>query len=192
MTTINNSENLIEKVGGIEKAREIVEDAPEGKSFISGKIMPAEGFDVKHGKYVMCDGFYKFHWCNGWDIYSYAWHDFVLNVIDLNDLRTAIASHEPKMHSHLTSDSLQGDDIAEHDREFKVGDLVCFIDSRIMFPDGETKTNELFKVIRSDGLEVDLTEIGKLKVYKTWVGDLRHATPSEIKTGHRLEAERHG
>ena len=28
MTTINNSENLIEKVGGIEKAREIVEGAP--------------------------------------------------------------------------------------------------------------------------------------------------------------------
>ena len=30
MTTINNSENLIEKVGGIERAREVVEGAPEG------------------------------------------------------------------------------------------------------------------------------------------------------------------
>lgn len=86
MTTINNLT--------IEQMREIVDGAPEGKSFISGKIMPAEGFDVKHGKYVMCDGFYKFHWCNGWDIHSYAWHDFVLNVVDLNDLRTTIAEHD--------------------------------------------------------------------------------------------------
>jgi len=35
MTTINNSENLIEKVGGIEKAREIVEGAPEGATHYS-------------------------------------------------------------------------------------------------------------------------------------------------------------
>ncbi|MEJ5137752.1 MULTISPECIES: hypothetical protein [Acinetobacter] len=85
----------------------------------------------------------------------------------LNNLRTAIAEHDS--------------------REFKVGDLVCFNDSRIMFPNGETKTNELFRVVRSDGLEVDLTEIGKLNVYKTWVGDLSHATPEEIKAGHRID-----
>ena len=93
MTAINNHLTLIDQVGGIEKAKAIVGGAPEGRSFISGKILPADGFDVKHGKYVMCDGVYKFHYTNGWDIHSYAWHDFVLNVVDLNNLRTAIAQH---------------------------------------------------------------------------------------------------
>ena len=160
MTTINNSENLIEKVGGIERAREIVEDAPEGKSFISGKIMPAEGFDVKHGKYVMCDGFYKFHWCNGWDIHSYAWHDFVLNVIDLNDIRTAISEHDS--------------------REFKVGDLV-------VHPKFDNK--KIYEIIKIKG---DLFTVFYDRNSHSFRSDLRHATPSEIKAGHRLEAELHG
>ncbi|MFW2102981.1 hypothetical protein [Acinetobacter guillouiae] len=141
MTTINNSENLIEKVGGIERAIAL-------EAMLQKHAVPES---------------WKISIING------MWHRSSVGFTH-SDLRTAIAKHD----------------------EFKVGDLVCFIDSKVMFPDGETKTNELFKVIRSDGLGVDLTEIGKLKVYKTWVGDLRHATPSEIKAGHRLEAERHG
>lgn len=150
----------------IEQMREIVEGAP-GRAEVCIPCLEDVMYFAKRD-----DGKW-FKWSNGYN----QWLEYFGKVdpmdlaLDLNDLRTAIA---------------------EHDREFKVGDLVCFIDSRIMFPDGETKTNELFRVIRSNGLEVDLTEIGKLKIYKTWVGDLRNATPSEIKAGHRLEAERHG
>lgn len=113
-------------------------------------------------------------WAIWWCVEKKKFLDFIpcSKCLVVEDLRTAISEHDS--------------------REFKVGDLVCFNDSRIMFPDGETKTNELFRVIRSDGLEIDLTEIGYSKIYKTWVGDLRHATPEEIKAGHRLEAERHG
>lgn len=71
--------------------------------------------------------------------------------------------------------------------KFKVGDLVFLKDSRIIFPDGKTKTSELFRVIRSEGLEFDLVEVGKSKIYKSWVGDLRHATLKEIKQGFRDE-----
>ena len=142
MTTINNSE-LIEKVGGIEKAREIITGAPSNAVIY---------WPIAKGKF---------------GVYSAGEQNKSDRQIILDNLRTAIAEHDS--------------------REFKVGDLVCFNNSRIMFPNGETKTNELFRVIRSDGLEVDLTEIGKLNVYKTWVGDLRHATPSEIKAGHRID-----
>lgn len=104
---MSNHLTLIEQVGGIEKAKAIVGGAPEGRSFISGKILLADGFDVKHGKYVMCDGVYKFHYTNGWDIHGYAWHDFVLNVVDLNDLRTALAQHDTTdhitdIHNHIS------------------------------------------------------------------------------------------
>lgn len=39
MTTINNYESLIEKVGGIEKARVIVEGAPERATGIITMLM---------------------------------------------------------------------------------------------------------------------------------------------------------
>lgn len=182
----------------IEQMKEIVSDAPEGAELFNKfyiRNVHSEGY---------MDHFAKWNGCK-WQ-QAEAHREFVDEAICLNDLRTTITTFDKEELEALSEqDDLfdqfereffanqSFDDIAKHDsREFKVGDLVCFIDSRIMFPDGETKTNELFKVIRSDGLEVDLTEIDKLKVYKTWVGDLRHATPSEIKAGHRLEAERHG
>lgn len=85
--------NLIEKLGGYEKVKYIVSHAPKAKSFVSGKVLLADGFDKKYQKYVMCDGVYKFHYANGWDIYSYAWHDFVLDVVDLNQLSSALLEY---------------------------------------------------------------------------------------------------
>lgn len=64
MTTINNSENLIEKVGGIEMAREIVNGAPKG----------FDAYSFKEKKYVRSDWF--------------------LGEVSLNDLRTAIVEHD--------------------------------------------------------------------------------------------------
>ncbi|MFW1755761.1 hypothetical protein [Acinetobacter guillouiae] len=129
MTTINNSENLIEKVGGIEKAREIVEGAPTWAT-----------------TYCMAYAAYggTFHW-----------YGACKNCYVLPALRTAIA---------------------EHDREFKVVDLVVLDhpltrDRLIQFP--------------PDGSLLSLA-------IKNGDWSCRHATPSEIKAGHRLEAERHG
>lgn len=74
MTTINNSENLIEKVGGIEKAREIA-------------------FDPLHPQmsHVSNDGR---HWVNE----AFAHIPEILcqieSVIRIDDLRTAIAEHD--------------------------------------------------------------------------------------------------
>lgn len=89
-----STQNLIEQLG-YDLAKKLLDEAPSAKSFISGTVKPADGWDKKHQKYVMCDGVYKFHW-NGkdWDIFSYAWHDFVNNVIDLSQLRTQLAEYE--------------------------------------------------------------------------------------------------
>ncbi len=100
MTTINNSENLIEKVGGIEKAREIVEGAPKGFSiYFLGLV----------GGYVRC--------CPKDDRH-----------IGLDDLRTAIA---------------------EHDREFKIGDHI-----RYMGIDRKSPHPEIFEVVGFDSMPV--------------------------------------
>ena len=144
----------------IEQMREIISKAPSNAESYQG------GYYFRESPQFMFHNGFHDQW-NLTDNDGLYFRAAGFHPVRIDDLRTAIAEHDS--------------------REFKVGDLVCFIDSRIMFPDGETKTNELFKVIRSDGLEVDLTELGKLKVYKTWVGDLRHATPSEIKAGHRID-----
>lgn len=66
MTTINNSENLIAKVGGIKKAREIIAGAPKG----------FDAYSFKEKKYVRSDWF--------------------LGEVSLNDLRTAITLHDSR------------------------------------------------------------------------------------------------
>ena len=131
MTTINNSQ-LIEKVGGIEKAREIVSGAPTWAT-----------------TYCMAYAAYggTFHW-----------YGACKNCYVLPALRTAIA---------------------EHDREFKVGDLVVILTMHL----DNKFIHEVSKVLE------DLVEVCGSYVYSS---ELRHATPSEIKAGHRLEAERHG
>lgn len=124
MTTINNSENLIEKVGGIEKAREIVNGAPKG----------FDAYSFKEKKYVRSDWF--------------------LGEVSLNDLRTAIA---------------------EHDREFKVGDLV-------VHPKFDNK--KIYEIIEIKG---DLFTVFYDRNSHSFRSDLRHATSLEIKAGHRID-----
>ena len=140
MTTINNSENLIEKVGGIEKAREIA-------------------FDPLHPQmtHVSNDGR---HWVNEAFAHIPEIQCQIESMIRIEDLRTAIAEHDS--------------------REFKVGDLV-------VHPKFDNK--KIYEIIEIKG---DLFTVFYDRNSHSFRSDLRHATPEEIKAGHRLEAERHG
>ena len=69
--------------------------------------------------------------------------------------------------------------ISEHD-EFKVGDLV-------VHPKFDNK--KIYEIIKIKG---DLFTVFYDRNSHSFRSDLRHATPEEIKAGHRLEAERHG
>lgn len=154
MTTINNSE-LIEKVGGIEKARRIVDSAPKyAQRYFLGKYL-------KQGE-----------WTWWWSSYVSKWLQFEKHIYsnskfeiatDLNDLRTAIAEHDS--------------------REFKVGDLVVFVNSK-------SDDEDLYAVeaVLDDGAFLGISHYRQAFSAKK----IRHATPEEIKAGHRLEAERHG
>lgn len=66
---------------GFEKCQAIISDAPEW----------ARAYNTHRKHYTSASWFYGEVW--------------------LRDIRTAIALHKSKMHSHLTSDGLQGDDI---------------------------------------------------------------------------------
>ena len=70
MTTINNSENLIERVGGIEKAREIIAGAPSNAVIY---------WPIAKGNF---------------GVYSAGEQNKSDRQIVLNDLRTAIAEHD--------------------------------------------------------------------------------------------------
>lgn len=80
MTTINNDQSLIEKVGGIEKAREIVEGAPEGASHSNQ------------------DSYFKENDYGVWSIWVGYWNSAFRwpesEMLFLDDLRTAIAKHD--------------------------------------------------------------------------------------------------
>lgn len=88
MTTINNSENLIEKVGGIERAREIVAGAPELSTdyvFWTSKTR----YINRLTKEVYLDSTHEWFSAN----------IMVLNLMHcLDDLRTAIAEHDNTDH----------------------------------------------------------------------------------------------
>lgn len=73
MTTINNSENLIERVGGIEKAREIIAGAP-GNAVIY--------WPIAKGKF---------------GVYSAGEQNKSDRQIILDDLHTAIAEHDEQI-----------------------------------------------------------------------------------------------
>ncbi|MFA2866705.1 hypothetical protein [Acinetobacter pittii] len=78
---------------GLEKAREVVEGAPRAKSFISGDVKEAQGYNSKLSKYVMWDWLYKFHWNeNDWQIHSYTWSEFIIDVFNLSDLKRLVES----------------------------------------------------------------------------------------------------
>ncbi|WP_270385635.1 hypothetical protein [Acinetobacter guillouiae] len=71
--------------------------------------------------------------------------------------------------------------LTKHDsREFKVGDLV-------VHPKFDNK--KIYEIIKIKG---DLFTVFYDRNSHSFRSDLRHATPEEIKAGHRLEAERHG
>ncbi|WP_010116671.1 hypothetical protein [Acinetobacter sp. P8-3-8] len=107
MTTINNSENLIEKVGGIEKAREIVEGAPELSTdyvFWTSKTR----YINRLTKEVYLDSTHEWFSAN----------IMVLNLMHcLDDLRTAIAEHDTDhvtdIRNHLSPSTIVKDLEAE-------------------------------------------------------------------------------
>ena len=82
--------------------------------------------------------------------------------------------------------------LTKHDsREFKVGDLVVSKDNN---------DQALYEIKRIHHNKIDGWDYLYLKntMYKNsgergdYADKYTHATPSEIKAGHRLEAERHG
>ncbi|MDO7524279.1 hypothetical protein Q5M60_04815 [Acinetobacter baumannii] len=78
---------------GLERAREVVEGAPRAKSFISGDVKEAQGYNSNLSKYVMWDWVYKFHWNeNDWQIHSYTWSEFIIDVFNLSDLKRLVES----------------------------------------------------------------------------------------------------
>lgn len=129
MTTINNSENLIEKVGGIEKARAIVGGAPVNINY----------------------RFYSMNVGNG----NSGWHvDFRSDCIDMVDLRIAIAKHDS--------------------RAFKLDDLIVF------------RHGDNTEILKVQYVWDDAVWGGYCgEIYKN--NEVRHATPLEIKAGHRID-----
>ncbi|WP_151781235.1 hypothetical protein [Acinetobacter bereziniae] len=107
-----------------------------------------------------------FKWSNGYN----QWLEYFGKVdpmdlaLDLNDLRTAIAKHDS--------------------REFKVGDLVvlnqCHSQNRVL----------KIQMFHEDFIRAFVRD--SIKYSFGHKINFRHATPEEIKAGHRLEAERHG
>lgn len=64
--------------------------------------------------------------------------------------------------------------------EFKQGDYV-FLKQPATFQCGTKKDKELARIIRIDGLEVDLMFKGDRKVYLSWIGDIRFAGITELQ-----------
>ena len=200
MTTINNSENLIEKVGGIEKAREIVNGAPKG----------FDAYSFKEKKYVRSDWF--------------------LGEVSLNDLRTAIVEHdrEFKIGDHIRYMGIDGksphpeifevvgfDSMPVGGNGYKIKNRLgqidfCYGDNYALVDcDNTDNATDIRNHVSPSTKLVDLVVLdhpltrdrliqfppdGSLLSLAIKNGDwsCRHATPSEIKAGHRLEAERHG
>lgn len=161
--------DLIAAVGGIEKAREIVAGAPS----------VATAYHAKRSEYIKDVHMSDFYQCL---VVNYEYFDSehgyfledqdvdcsLVDFITLSDLRTAIAEH----------------DRAVAKPEFKVGDLV--VDSTGFF-DWLCKVDYL----SSDG-RVVMYKHDKSKndtAYQTWpnIETVRHATPAEIKAGHRID-----
>lgn len=129
--------DLIQKVGGTERAREILEGAPSwARSYFFG-IEQYESGDFSKS-YVDC--------------------------ISINDLRTAITSHKPK---------------------FKVGDLVVFDTTK---PFCTKLPNDLmeYQQVSPNSKHDAIVWVGE-RMFEVGSKSIRHATPSEIAAGHRIE-----
>lgn len=120
MTTINNSENLIEKVGGIEKAREIA-------------------FDPLHSQmsHVSNDGR---HWVNEAFAHIPEIQCQIESMIRIHDLRTAIAEHDSR--EFKVGDLVVCTDIGLEAEYLTVKTITGFIDNwGLVLNDGEHWVN---------------------------------------------------
>ena len=168
MTTTNN---LIDQVGGIEKAKVIVEGAPDGATTVRISL------------------------CGKQFLYGRCENSVSGNLILLNNLRTAIASHDEDHCNHewndLTSngdkyrflvckhcDSTQNYLPLDESREFNVGDLVVL-----------KQNHSQDKVLKIQMFHDDfIRAFADLKNYSFGHKiNFRHATPLEIKAGRRLD-----
>lgn len=104
MTTINNDQSLIEKVGGIERAREIVDGAPELSTdyvFWTGKTRYINRLTEE----VYLDSTHEWFSAN----------IMVLNLMHcLDELRTAITKHDTTdhvtdIHNHVSTSTIVTD-----------------------------------------------------------------------------------
>ena len=111
----------------IEQMREIVDSAPLGTTGLNG------GNYFKENDYGV--------WCiwKGYWLSNFKWPEG--QMIGLDSLRTAIAEHESKMHSHLTSGVFQDDDHTDH-----VTDIRNHISPNTRV--SEAHVNEAFKLNR--------------------------------------------
>ncbi|WP_227566960.1 hypothetical protein [Acinetobacter bereziniae] len=83
MTTINNDQSLIEKVGGIERAKEIVDGAPDWP--VIGYCIVGNNYIFKQCEHAPCS--YS-NLENAWS------EEYAIHFVSLDDLRTAIAKHD--------------------------------------------------------------------------------------------------
>ncbi|MEN8283065.1 hypothetical protein [Acinetobacter gerneri] len=198
MTTKNN---LIDQVGGIEKAREIVSGAPETATdyvFWTGKTR----YINRLTKEVYLDRTQEWFSAN----------IMVLNLMHcLDDLRTAIVEHDEDHCEHewndLTSngdkyrflvckhcDSTQNYLPLDDSRKFKVGDFVVRRGS-IHYKSNSYSLWKVMYVLQTTIPCIDVAPINKKGhvlasrsgVFAEQLFD--HATPAEIKAGHRIDGE---
>ncbi|WP_423854109.1 hypothetical protein [Acinetobacter guillouiae] len=131
----------------IEQMREIVSKAPSNAESYQG------GYYFRESPQFMFHNGFHDQW-NLTDNDGLYFKAAGFHPVRIDDLRTAIA---------------------EHDREFKVGDLV-------VHPKFDNK--KIYEIIEIKG---DLFTVFYDRNSHSFRSDLRHATPSEIKAGHRID-----
>lgn len=131
MTTINNHESLIEKVGGIEKAKAIVEGAPETSQFWRDMDSICSPNEILY--YVEGPLFWIV-----WDVEKQKWVESIISegseyIIEqlqsLDELRTAIEHHyygrseaeELAVYAELSQEKIEG--VTTFDEWWKVNEL---------------------------------------------------------------------
>lgn len=171
MTTINNHLTLIERVGGIEKAKAIVEGAPDLATHFGGEDGDCDYY--RDGEYFDTD--YEL------------WMEIYFEIPQLhkiNDLRTAIAQHDKKWVEKRFSIK-KWHPIPEHhmctdrqsDQEFKAGDLVVLQSLDLLC------VTDLIELVEFDGEHWKTNN----RIGRCNPKGIRHATPAEIKAGRRLD-----
>lgn len=153
--------DLIEQVGGIEKAKGIVEGAPEGCThFVRStylKLIGAVWWEVWGREWNHTSNCLVYRWKGGNIDLMRTWGE----VFKINDLRTAIEHH---------------DQLSGNSGEFKGGDLVVLNTGSRVY-----KINHIYRKavwLESSKPNLDVVNINDV---------LRHATPEEIKASRRLD-----